>query len=386
LKLLFNDGNQHVGADSRPDLSLHGVLACAKKVLDAQVLFDPLEEEFDLPAVFVQGCDGGGRQTGVVGQKDQSLACGGVGKPNTPNVFGIVLDGIKALERNTLIGNHSCASSGWGRVDASGPQVVLGARDVKGTGLMKAKQSLEIHVATVHHVEGSGLEDQHIEHLRIVGLAVGEVYKRWDCAPKVQKGVDLDRRLGGPEQGPRKDAHAQVDGAGIQGIDRVLQIQPQVFLDIDFACPSDQDCSQIGPDSPVPALVGLGKRTSLDRGSKPHTVELARVRPQACLDVSERLSPCELRKGHRAKVLGSRQGTHSRVAFVPRNDLGETRPRDELHDLRKQRLADVHDHPRGLLSIPGSYPFLALCSSNRHTTKLASNPRPAKISASAGAS
>jgi hypothetical protein len=54
--------------------------------------------------------------------------------------------------------------------------------------------------------------------------------------------------------------------------------------------------------------------------------------------------------------------------------------------LRKQRLADVHDHPRGLLSIPGSYPFLALCSSNRHTTKLASNPRPAKISASAGAS
>jgi len=139
LQLLFDNCDQHIGAHCAPDLGLHSVLACAQKVLDAQVLFDPLEEEFDLPAVFVQGCDGGGRQTGVVGQKDQSLACGGVGKPNTPNVFGIVLDGIKALERNTLIGNHSCASSGWGRVDASGPQVVLGARDVKGTGLMKAK-------------------------------------------------------------------------------------------------------------------------------------------------------------------------------------------------------------------------------------------------------
>ena len=133
MKLLFNDGNQHVGADGRPDLSLHGVLACAEKVLDAQVLLDPLEEEFDLPAVFVESCDGGGRQTGVVGQKDQSLACGGVGKPNAPNMLGIVLDGIEAFERDALIGNHPSVSIGWGRVDASGPKVVLGAGDKKGT-------------------------------------------------------------------------------------------------------------------------------------------------------------------------------------------------------------------------------------------------------------
>ncbi len=74
MKLLFDDGNQHVGADSRPDLGLHSFFGCAEKVLYAQVLLDPFEEELDLPAVFVQGCDGGGRQTGVVGQKDQSLA------------------------------------------------------------------------------------------------------------------------------------------------------------------------------------------------------------------------------------------------------------------------------------------------------------------------
>ncbi len=31
------------------------------------MLLDPFEEEFDLPAVFVEGCNGGGRQAGVVG-------------------------------------------------------------------------------------------------------------------------------------------------------------------------------------------------------------------------------------------------------------------------------------------------------------------------------
>jgi len=165
----FDDGNQHVGADSRPDLGLHSVFACAEKVLDAQVLLDPFEKEFDLPAVFVEGCDGGGRQNGVVGQEEQRFFGVGVHKPNTPNVFGIVLDGIEALERNALIGDHPRASIRWGRVDASGPQVVLGARNVKGTGLMKAIKPLEIHVATVHHVEGSGLEDEHVEHLGVVG-------------------------------------------------------------------------------------------------------------------------------------------------------------------------------------------------------------------------
>jgi hypothetical protein len=386
LKLLFNDGNQHVSADGRPDLSLHGVLACAEKVLDAQVLLDPFEKEFDLPTVFVQGCDGGGRQTGVVGQEDQRFFGAGVRKPNTSNVFGIVLDGIKALERNTLIGDHPRASICWSRVDASGPKVVFCSGDKKGARLMKAIKPLEIHVASVHHVEGSGLEDEHVEHLGVVGLAVGEVDKGWDCAPKVQKGVDLDRRLGRTKQGPRKKAHAQVDGAGVQGIDRVLQIQPQVLLAVDPARPSDQDCGKICPDSPIPSLVGIGQGAFLDQGSKPHAIEFARVRPQARLDVSKRLSQSQLRKSHDSKVLGRRQRPHTRISLVTLHDSGETRPGDGLHDLCKQRLADVHGQPPESLSIPGSYPFLALCSSNRHQTKLASNPHPATIFGSAGAS
>ena len=53
MKLLFDDGNQHVGADSRPDLGLHSVLACAQKVLDAQVLFDPFEEELSFDPAWI---------------------------------------------------------------------------------------------------------------------------------------------------------------------------------------------------------------------------------------------------------------------------------------------------------------------------------------------
>ncbi len=200
---------------------------------------------------------------------------------------------------------------------------------------MKAIKPLEIHIATAHHVEGPGLEDEHVEHLGVVGLAVGEVDKGWDCAPQVEKGVDLDRRLGRTKQGPREKAHAQVDGAGVQGIDPVLQIQPQVFFDIDFAGPSDQDCSKIGPDSPISSLVGIGQGAFLDQGAKLHAIEFVRVRAQARLDVSKKLSPRQLRKSHDSKVLGGRQRPLARISLVTIHNSRETRPMDELHDLRK---------------------------------------------------
>ncbi len=119
-------------------------------------------------------------------------------------MLGIILDGVEALDHHGLFGDHPHASIRSGGVDASGPKVVFGSDDKKGTGLMTAKQSLEIHVASVHHVEGPSFEDEHVEHLRIVGLAVGEVDKPWDCAPKVQQRVDLHRRLGRTKQRPRK--------------------------------------------------------------------------------------------------------------------------------------------------------------------------------------
>ena len=43
-----------------PDLDLHGIGRGAHKGLDLEVLLQGLEEQFDLPAVFVDGSDGTG--------------------------------------------------------------------------------------------------------------------------------------------------------------------------------------------------------------------------------------------------------------------------------------------------------------------------------------
>ena len=54
LKPLFDDGNQDVSAYGDPNLRFDGVDAVAHKSLDSQVLFDPFEEQLNLPSTLVK--------------------------------------------------------------------------------------------------------------------------------------------------------------------------------------------------------------------------------------------------------------------------------------------------------------------------------------------
>ena len=66
LEFSLDDCDQNVNADSDPDLSLHRVLAGAKKCFDSKVLFDPLEKDFYPPAAFVELSNCQGWQSKVV--------------------------------------------------------------------------------------------------------------------------------------------------------------------------------------------------------------------------------------------------------------------------------------------------------------------------------
>jgi hypothetical protein len=57
----------------RPDLGLHRVGRSAEERLDAQMLFDPFEEDLDLPAMAIQRADGGRRQREVIRQQHNRI-------------------------------------------------------------------------------------------------------------------------------------------------------------------------------------------------------------------------------------------------------------------------------------------------------------------------
>ena len=74
MKLLFDNGDQHVSGDGAPDLRFDCVLAVADEAFDTQMLLDPLEEQLDLPTNFVKRGDGHCWQGRIVGEEYQRLA------------------------------------------------------------------------------------------------------------------------------------------------------------------------------------------------------------------------------------------------------------------------------------------------------------------------
>jgi hypothetical protein len=174
-KFLLDDRHQHVDADGDPDLRPHSVLGSAVEAFDAQVLLDPLEEQLHLPSAPVQGANGQRRQHKLVGQEHQVLAGLGIAIADATQLGGVVLGGIEAVESNGLVADESRAAVHRRRVNAPCIEISLGARDEEASRLIERVEPLEVQVASIHDVEGAGLDKQQVQHIDVVHFAVGDV-------------------------------------------------------------------------------------------------------------------------------------------------------------------------------------------------------------------
>ena len=349
MKFLFDDSNQNVGRHGAPDLRLDGVLAVAQKLLDAKVLFDPLEEQFDLPTILVKCGDCQRGQNKIVGQEDESLFCLGIFETNAAQILWVMLSGIKAVELHRLIADHARTAVGALRVDSFGVHVCLGASHKERTGQIHCVESFEIQIPAIHDIKGAWLGRQEVEDVDFVHLAVADMDKRWDCTAQIQQRVQFDCSLGFAKWRPIEQAQTKVDLRCVQRIHSVLQIQTdQLGVAVKFACALDQQGGYVGPNAPVARLVGIRQRRATHRVAQAHRVKFVRIGAKSHLDIAQALAPRQLRKRHHTKLFCTAQTANARVAAVTIDNPTKARPRHELHNLRKQRLADIHEKsPRG---------------------------------------
>ena len=136
MKLLLDDGNQHVGGHGTPDLRLDGVLAGSQKPLHTQVLLDPFEKQFHRPAVLVQGGDGQRWRRCVVRQKHQRPAGLWALEANAAQMLGLVFGDVEAVHTNRLVAHHTPRAIGLARVHAAGIHTALGAGGKEGSDLV----------------------------------------------------------------------------------------------------------------------------------------------------------------------------------------------------------------------------------------------------------
>src|SRR5437764_412937 len=103
MKTLLDDRHEQVDGDCDPDLSLDRVLGSAEESLDAEMLLDPFEEEFDLPATLVERANSCRWKLEMVGQEHQCLAAFRVLETDAPEMVRVALFGKRPVECDGLI-------------------------------------------------------------------------------------------------------------------------------------------------------------------------------------------------------------------------------------------------------------------------------------------
>ena len=168
FQLLVQDGDHYVNGDRNPDLRAHRVATVAEEVMDAQVLLDPPEEKFDLPAKFVQSGYAQGRNLKVVAEKHQVAFGFGIEVAHPAQRPREGVAGFGMCQFADLIAAQTLGETCRQGVMACEAQVVLGAGDKESARLRDPGEASEIDIAPIHHIESRRFENQFVEPEHIV--------------------------------------------------------------------------------------------------------------------------------------------------------------------------------------------------------------------------
>ena len=262
MEAFSDDGNKDIGGNGDPDLGFYRIDGSTVEGLDAEMLFDPLEEQFDLPSAFVECGNGQRGKDEIVGQKNELLFPVGIEVLYTAEFFRITRQRFWRNQHDGLIASKTVGSIHRVGVDSPELVVFLGSCDEEGKQLSKNIEPFEVQVTAIHDVEGSRFGDQDVKDINVMKCPLGDFDKRGDVAPKVQESMHFDGGFMLSERCPREKRQTKVNGRGIQGVGGFFEFDAKVFIRVKGAGLRNQDLAEVGVHPPVPFFVRLGKGAS----------------------------------------------------------------------------------------------------------------------------
>ena len=338
---LIETGHHQVNADCDPYLSSHGVLGCAEKCFDAQVLFDPLEKQFDLPAAFVNGWDGLCWQIEVVGQEDKTLSSIGIKEADTSEFVRVVSLAFVSAQPNRLITAKTAGFVDRTRLTSAESHIAFCSYDKIGIGSFDFKESGKVQVSTVEYIDTSSFKKHPIHEVNVMNRSVCNMHKNRYRTSQINLSVELNRSFGFAEMSPRKHRQTQINRGGIDGINHLVNVESVGVLAIKTPRLANQNLSKCFVNTPVTMHVRISEISSCDVASDAHRVEM-RTSPQTGFNISKTLSKSDLSKSHSEKLISGSHTfacTRHRVAInAPSQLLGI----QHIHNLGEYESSDVH--------------------------------------------
>ncbi len=342
VQFLVNDSHHQINAQRDPDLSLHRIGARPIVMLDAQMAFDPAEEQLDAPSQVIERGHSQCGDVQVVCQKDE-----------VPPFLLIVVTNL-AQERREIgprlwqLGFADLvAAKSRPHVHRLGAlpgilQVVLGPCEKECTSLSDQMEAGEIHVAAIHDVERAGLENQLVEPKHVVLSGSSNEDTGGNRTPQIDLSVHLDSGLGLSEVCPRKKGERKIHSRRVQGINRVVDLQPQVFARVQRPGFAHERLGQILPKPPVALFVGIGESGFGNRLPEAQMVAGSRSRIQAVGNVAQSFPPSQLSESHADELLAATKMPDAGLRVVTLHQAVEGLSVDQIEELSQYKSAGIH--------------------------------------------
>ena len=262
-EVVLNDSDEAICDDGNMYLYAYGILRSSPEGLDAEVLFDPFEEQLNLPAILVQ-------QGNVLGGKVEvvRIVCEG------PMQLGSIINDAPERERVILLIPLSFESYRLVTKDVVRAfrevipvlDVVIGMElltyDEERSRLMDGEEPCEVKVASVKHIAGQWLICKPVHSVDIMQFGRCNPIEYGYLCDDVNLCVNLDAGLGLSELRPAEYGQAKVNGRGVHGIEAAVQLKR--LRDALALCNGDHVKGKLLKDAVVPEVVGPGQHLPVD--------------------------------------------------------------------------------------------------------------------------
>ena len=263
LEVVLNDSDETVCDDGNMDLNAHRIVALSPERLNLEVLLDPLEEQFDLPPVFVKESDVLGCKIEVVRVISERTVQVRSIVDDTPDLAWVLLLVLLLRKDDGLVTQDIVFSVK--NIFTSNDFIfwtLLLTDDEEGSKHSNLIKSGEVKVASVKDIACQRLVGEPVHSIDIMHVGIGDSVKYRYLSDDVNLSVDLNARLCASELRPGKERHTEVDRCGVHGIESAVQLK--LSGNPSFLRKEHHVESKLLKDAVVPEVVSLRKRALVD--------------------------------------------------------------------------------------------------------------------------
>ena len=152
------------------------------------------------------------------------------------------------------------------------------------------------------------------------------------------------------ERGPGEQRQAQIDGGGIQRINRLVEFQPEIFVGVELPGLADQDLRDVGVDASV--AFGVGQRVPGDGAAKTHVVEPWLDGAQTDFDIAQALAGGELGEGETQELVETAKALDFVVSAVALDRTAELGQGEQIAQLGENTASGKHAQHRTADRLP----------------------------------